>query len=309
LPGGAEQVVGLTNLSPPLSAFVLVLVHELRREQVRILGRTDEAKVLKKTRWALLKSSWNLDDLEEERLAKLQRANRPLYRAYLLKESLAAIFDRRQVTVARQKLLEWISWARRSRLAPFKKLALTIRRHLEGILAFIATGLSNGIVEGLNGKIRTITRRAYGFHSARRLISFIFLCCSGLILHPVFKTPPLHHYMLGRAEDLGGVAGRGHAPDLVVALAHIEIAALVDGDVEQDHVHVGVLGHDPEPLLGPELAVGTDRHLADLAGVAGDVERVVTGAEGEAPLEARVLRDNRGRTGALQALDGGLVEK
>ncbi|GAC1667740.1 MAG: ISL3-like element IS1557 family transposase [Candidatus Dormibacteraceae bacterium] len=167
-------------------------VDQVRREQVRLLGGTDEAKGLKKTRWALLKNPWNMNDLEEDRLAQLQRSNRPLYRAYLLKESLAAIFDRRQVNVARQKLLEWISWARRSRLAPFKKLAATVGGHLEGILAFIATGLSNGIVEGLNGKIRTITRRAYGFHSAQSLISFIFLCCSGLVLHPVFKSPDLH---------------------------------------------------------------------------------------------------------------------
>ena len=167
-------------------------VDQVRREQVRLLNGTDDARSLKKTRWALLKNPWNMSDLEEDRLAKLQRANRPLYRAYLLKESLAAIFDRHQVNVAREKLLEWISWARRSRLAPFKKLARTVQAHLEGILAFIATGLSNGIVEGLNGKIRTITRRAYGFHSAQSLISFIFLCCSGLVLHPVFKTPDLH---------------------------------------------------------------------------------------------------------------------
>ena len=46
--------------------------------------------------------------------------------------------------------------------------------------------------EGLNGKIRTITRRAYGFHSASSLISFIFLCCTGLALRPVFKTPVSH---------------------------------------------------------------------------------------------------------------------
>lgn len=167
-------------------------VDQVRREQVRVLNGTDDARRLKKTRWALLKNPWNMNDLEEDRLARLQRANRPLYRAYLLKESLAAIFDRHQVNVARNKLLEWISWARRSRLAPFKKLARTVQAHLEGILAFIATGLSNGVVEGLNGKIRTITRRAYGFHSAQSLISFIFLCCSGLVLHPVFKTPDLH---------------------------------------------------------------------------------------------------------------------
>ena len=39
-----------------------------------LLGGTDEARVLKKTRWALLKNPWNMNDLEEDRLAKLQRA-------------------------------------------------------------------------------------------------------------------------------------------------------------------------------------------------------------------------------------------
>lgn len=164
-------------------------VDEVRREQVRLLAGDGDAKALKKTRWALLKSPWNLTDGEHERLAAVQRTNRPLFRAYMLKESLATIFERRQPHMARKKLLEWCSWAARSRLRPFKRVARTIRDHLEGVLAFIATGLSNGRTEGLNGKIRTITRRAYGFHSAASLISFIFLCCTGLVLHPVFKTP------------------------------------------------------------------------------------------------------------------------
>lgn len=164
-------------------------VDEVRREQVRLLAGEGDGKALKKTRWALLKSPWNLTEGERDKLADVQRTNRPLFRAYMLKESLATIFERRQPEVARKKLLEWCGWAARSRLRPFKRVANTIRDHLEGVLAFIATGLSNGRIEGLNGKIRTITRRAYGFHSAASLISYLFLCCAGLVLHPVFKTP------------------------------------------------------------------------------------------------------------------------
>jgi transposase len=164
-------------------------VDQVRREQVRALAGTDDAAALKRTRWALLKNPWNLTAVEGDKLVEVQRTNRPLYRAYLLKETLAEIFNRRQVNVAREKFIAWCGWAARSRLAPFKKLAGTIRRHLDGILAFIETGLSNGAIEGLNGKVRTITRRAYGFHSARSLISFIFLCCTGLTLHPVFRSP------------------------------------------------------------------------------------------------------------------------
>jgi transposase len=170
-------------------------VDKVRRDQVRLLGGPAAAGALKKTRWALLKNPWNLDADEHDKLADVQRTNRPLYRAYLLKESLAEILGRRQVNVVRAKLRDWISWAARSRLPPFKKLARTLRSHLDGVLAFVATGLTNGPIEGLNGKIRTITRRAYGFHSAASLISLIFLCCTGLSLHPVFKMPnphPLH---------------------------------------------------------------------------------------------------------------------
>jgi transposase len=167
-------------------------VDKVRRDQVRLLGGPQAAGALKRTRWALLKNPWNLDADEHEKLADVQRTNRPLYRAYLLKESLAEILGRRQVHVVRDKLRGWISWAARSRLPPFKKLASTLRSHVEGVLAFVATGLTNGPIEGLNGKIRVLTRRAYGFHSAASLISLIFLCCTGLSLHPVFKTPLPH---------------------------------------------------------------------------------------------------------------------
>ena len=159
---------------------------EVRREMVREAEPEDRG-ALKKTRFVLHKNPWNLSTLEAAKVAEVQKANQPLYRAYMLKETLAAILDGRQVNVARKKLLEWIGWAARSRLAPFRKLARTVRGHLEGILAYVATGLSNGRTEGLNGKIRTITRRSYGFHSAQSLIALIFLCCSGITLQPVHR--------------------------------------------------------------------------------------------------------------------------
>lgn len=152
---------------------------EVRRAQVRELDG-DEARVLKKTRFALQKNPWNLTQLESEKLSAVQRSNKTLYRAYLLKETLAAVLDRRQVNVARVKLAEWTGWAARSRLAPFQRVARTVKSHAEGILAYVSSGLSNGRSEGMNGKIRTITRRAFGFHGAASLIALIFLCCSGI---------------------------------------------------------------------------------------------------------------------------------
>ena len=166
---------------------------KVRREQVATLVDPKARRALKGTRFALHKYPWNLTLLEGQKVAEVERVNKPLYRAYLLKETLAAILDRSQINVARRKLGEWVDWATRSRLTPFIKLARTIKKHTEGILGYVQTRLSNGLVEGLNGKIRTLTRRAYGFHSASSLIALIFLCCSGITLYPVQKRPAHPH--------------------------------------------------------------------------------------------------------------------
>ena len=168
-------------------------VDEVRRDEVRAATSVDEKKQLKGTRWPLLKSFWNLSLFESNRLSSLQRDNKRLYRAYLLKEAMVGVLDCRHEGLARHKLDEWVRWARRSRLEPFKRVAATVRDHADGILAYVRSGLSNGRTEGLNGKARTLTRRSYGFHSAHGLIGLLMLCCSGIHLEPVHRWPGSTH--------------------------------------------------------------------------------------------------------------------
>jgi transposase len=162
---------------------------ETRRDRWQELRREDPAaaRAMKHTRWALLRNPISLSDAERTKLSEIQKDNRPLYRAYLLKEELRDILDRRQPNVVRELLLKWISWALRSRLAPFARVAKTIREYLDEIVAYIRWRLTNGLVEGLNNKARLLTRRAYGFHSAEAALAMILLCCSGLVLWPVHK--------------------------------------------------------------------------------------------------------------------------
>ncbi len=68
-----------------------------------------------------------------------------------------------------------------------RQAASTIRKNKDGITAAIYRGLSNGRHEGLNNKIRTMTRRAYGFHSAEAALALIMLTCG-----PVTLTLPYH---------------------------------------------------------------------------------------------------------------------
>ena len=168
-------------------------VDEVRRDEVRAATSDEERKQLKGTRWSLLKSFWNLSFFDSLRLSQLQRENKRLYRAYLLKDSLVRVLDCRSEWLARVKLDQWVRWATRSGLAPFKRVAKTIQAHADGILAYVTSGLSNGRTEGLNGKTRAITKRAYGFHSADGLIALIKLCCSGIDIEPVHLRPGSTH--------------------------------------------------------------------------------------------------------------------
>jgi transposase len=164
-------------------------VDTVRRQQMGLLKGTPEGRALKQSRWALLKNPWNLTQRQGEKLSEVARTNQRLYRAYLLKESLAHGLDYRQRWRAEQHLDSWAQWASHSKLAPFVKLSRTVRTYKEGILAYVSTGLSNGLVEGLNNKIRLLTRRAFGFHSAGALMSMIYLCCSGISLTPPLPVP------------------------------------------------------------------------------------------------------------------------
>ncbi len=122
---------------------------EVRRELVRELASDpDEARALKRTRFVLLMNPWNLSRSQRRKLSELQRSNQRLYRAYLLKETLAQALDYRQPWRAERALRAWLAWASRSRLPAFVKAARTIRKHLSGILAYIRTRLTNGVVEG-----------------------------------------------------------------------------------------------------------------------------------------------------------------
>ena len=144
----------------------------------------DAAKPVTGLCWPLRKNPWNLTPKQADRLSTLHRDNDRLYRAYLLKELFADILDRRQPNVVKNQLEGWVAWARRSRLPAFVKVARTIRHHLGDIVAYVRYRLTNGIVEGLNNKLRVITHRAYGFHSASALIAMIMLCCTNISIRP-----------------------------------------------------------------------------------------------------------------------------
>lgn len=167
-------------------------IDEIRRDEMRAVAEAEDRKTLKSSRFPLLKNPWNLTRQENQKLSAIQRNNRRLYRAYLLKESFQQIYNVATLEAADRLFREWYRWARRSRLAPLVRVAQTMKEHWPGIRRFIELRITNGPVEGYNSKIRMISHRAFGFHSADALIAMIMLLCSGITLIPLGHGKALH---------------------------------------------------------------------------------------------------------------------
>lgn len=139
---------------------------------------SERAKALKGARYALWKNPQNLTTKQQVKLGWVAKTDRRLYRAYLLKEGLRVVFAL-PYDQAVEALERWISWARRCRIPAFVKLQKSIVKHRARILAAIEHGLSNGLIESTNTKIRLITRMAYGFKSPEALIALALLSLGG----------------------------------------------------------------------------------------------------------------------------------
>ena len=159
-------------------------VDQVRRDEWNAHERshTPKGRWIKGTRWSLLKAPDKQSVPQLALLGEVSQANKALYRAFLLKEELRLLYQLDDPRLAPAHLDGWLAWATRSRLAPFVRLARTIRRHRAGILAAIRLGLSNGRLEGLNSRIRLISHRSFGFHSPAPLIALVYLCCAGITI-------------------------------------------------------------------------------------------------------------------------------
>lgn len=162
-----------------VTRLVLKALDEVRRSEVRE-SPLDKLRAVKGLRFALRKNPWNLRHGEAKRLEELQAVNRRLYRAYLLKESLLQVYHYISPGWAQRQLTKTIGWAVRSRLHPFRKLGRTLRKHLDGVLAFVRYGFSNARLEATCRHFRMLSARAYGFHSAQSLLAIGFLFCGGI---------------------------------------------------------------------------------------------------------------------------------
>jgi len=161
------------NLSKAIHVFdrfhVVKLFNErfslFRQELQREAEGPLQKKVLKGTRWLLLKNPENLDEERDERkrLEKALALNKPLATVYYMKEDLRQIWDQNDKHAAEVFLNDWMARARSSGIRMLQQFAATLGFHRSGILAYYDCPITTAALEGTNNKIKTMQRQAYGF--------------------------------------------------------------------------------------------------------------------------------------------------
>jgi transposase len=156
---------------------------QVRRREVK------EEPILKGTRYIFLKNEDNLTVTQYQTLQSLSKKRLRTARAYKFKLALQEILNKEHCQGLAESLLKrLIGWGLRSRMPEIKTFANTIKSHLPGILRYYVSGLTSGLVEGLNSKIQEIKRRSRGFPNTSHFINMIYLCIGRLNVPMLFGT-------------------------------------------------------------------------------------------------------------------------
>jgi transposase len=146
----------------------------------RIEQRTDPS--LKGLRWKLLRDRASLTAEARADLDAFvaQVATKRTARAWLYKEQLREILERKQVNVVRTMLTQWATNVMRSKVEPMKVVAKMVRSHLDGIVAWTQTRQTNGFLEAINGLFQAAKRKARGYSNFATIRAVVFLLAGKL---------------------------------------------------------------------------------------------------------------------------------
>jgi transposase len=154
-------------------------------ETRRLEQRTDPS--LKGLRWNLLKDRDKLSDQGRADLDALiaKAATKRTARAWLYREHLREILERKQINVVSRMLKQWCANVMRSKVEPMKKVAKMIRNHFDGIVAWTQTRQTNGFIEAINGLFQAAKRKARGYTRFETIRTVLFLIAGKLDFTPI----------------------------------------------------------------------------------------------------------------------------
>jgi transposase len=159
-------------------------VNDVRKQEAREL-KEEGIDLLDKTKWDWLYRPENLPPARVERFLDRRQYDLKTGRAHAIKENLRRMWDYVFPEGARRFFKDWYFWATHSRLSPMIKVAKMFNNHLERIISYFRLRATNSTAEGINNKIQTIKKKAYGFRNVQRFINAIYFHCGGLQLYPL----------------------------------------------------------------------------------------------------------------------------
>lgn len=155
------------------------VITNLRSAEYRKAEDEENRKILKGTKWLLLKNKSNLKFDAKKELKQLLELNENLATVYILKEKLATIWNYKSIAWAKRAIDDWITIADESGIRGIKSFMKTIKKHEYGIINHCRHPISNGKIEGTNNKIKTLKRRSYGFRDTEYFKLKILETCQG----------------------------------------------------------------------------------------------------------------------------------
>ena len=145
-----------------ISALINRAIDDLRREEHQ-RASSESKSFMKGSRYLLLRNYENLDPNGRHRLQSLLSVNHSLLTMYTMKEQLHSFWHLATRQEALSFLYNWCFDALNSGIKQLVKIGMTLYRHQEGLLGYFTHRITNAVTEGLNNKIKTLKRQAYGF--------------------------------------------------------------------------------------------------------------------------------------------------
>jgi len=166
-----------------VSKYLGEAVDKVRRQENKAL--IEEGKdTLKGTRQLWLYALENLPKDKSATFLSLQKEDLQTGRAWSIKENFRHFWECKTIEDAEVYFRSWYSWSTHSKLAPIAKVANMLKRHLEGILAYITHRITNATSEGFNSRIQSIKSAARGFRNFENYRTRILFFCGRLELIP-----------------------------------------------------------------------------------------------------------------------------
>jgi len=167
-----------------LMTHMVKAVDQVRKEEHRELKKGGDER-LSGSKYIWLYSRENLPERHKQRFRSLKEMHLKTARAWAIKESLREFWRYNRVGWAIRHFKAWYFWATHSRLKPVIEVARMFRKYLRQILTYFHYRITNAVSEGLNSKIETIRKMAYGYRNREHFKTAIYFHCGGLNLYPV----------------------------------------------------------------------------------------------------------------------------